>query len=237
MTEQPPHMSRSSACPGPPLLLLSPPQSHIPTHPHSPHPYLPSHHCLPSSCGYCHHSPLPSSCRPHYCSPLPRYHSPSSHYHSPSPHYHSPLPCYCSPSPCGPCCSLPSPHGPSHRSPSPHEPLHHPPSPCGPHCSPSPGHGLSHHAPLHGQHSPPHSYSPSPPHPSTSRSVPVVSNGPSGMQLASFGRGEWPMVELTACFHEEAISVQFQEWGVFTVKHTTAKKRGHLKDKNGNPVG
>src|SRR5258707_5525861 len=57
------------------------------------------------------------------------------------------------------------------------------------------------------------------------------------MQLASFGRGEWPMVELTACFHEEAISVQFQEWGVFTVKHTTAKKRGHLKDKNGNPVG
>src|SRR5258707_10280669 len=66
------------------------------------------------------------------------------------------------------------------------------------------------------------------------------------MQLASFGRGEWPMVELTACFHEEAICVQFQdvhlalqfqEWGVFAVKHTTAKKRGHLKDKNGNPVG
>src|SRR5258707_43083 len=45
------------------------------------------------------------------------------------------------------------------------------------------------------------------------------------------------MVELTACFHEEAIPVQFQEWGVFTVKHTMAKKRGHLKDKNGNPVG
>src|SRR5258708_21486810 len=57
------------------------------------------------------------------------------------------------------------------------------------------------------------------------------------MQLASFGRGEWPMVELTACFHEEAISVQFQEWGVFAVNHTMAKKRGHLKDKNGNPVG
>src|SRR5260370_35500723 len=57
------------------------------------------------------------------------------------------------------------------------------------------------------------------------------------MQLASFGRGEWPMVELIACFHEEAIPVQFQEWGVFTVKHTMAKKRGHLKDKNGNPVG
>ncbi len=112
--------------------------------------------------------------------------------------------------------------------------------------TPSPGHGLSCHAPSHGQHSPPHSYSPSPPHPSTSQSVPVVSNEPSGMQLASFGRGEWPMVELTACFHEEAISVQFQdvhlalqfqEWGVFAVKHTTAKKRGHLKDKNGNPVG
>ena len=54
------------------------------------------------------------------------------------------------------------------------------------------------------------------------------------------------MVELTACFHEEVIPVQFQdvhlalqyqEWGVFAVKHTTAKKRGHLKDKNGNPVG
>ena len=44
------------------------------------------------------------------------------------------------------------------------------------------------------------------------------------------------MVELTACFHE-AIPVQFQEWGVFAVKHTMAKKRGHLKDKNGNPVG
>jgi len=34
-----------------------------------------------------------------------------------------------------------------------------------------------------------------------------------------------------------AIPVQFQEWGVFTVKYTMAKKRGHLKDKNGNPVG
>src|SRR5260221_239841 len=43
MTEQPPHMSRSSAHPGPPLLPLSPPQSHIPTCPHSPRPYLPSH--------------------------------------------------------------------------------------------------------------------------------------------------------------------------------------------------
>src|SRR5260370_456075 len=150
----PPHMSCSSACPGPPLLLLSPPQSHIPTHPHSPH---------------------------------------------------------------------------DHPSP--------PPSPHGPLCSPPPGLGLSHHARFHGQHSPLHSYSPSPPHPSTSLSVPVVSNEPSGMQLASFGRGEWPMVELTACFHEEAISVQFQEWGVFAVKHTTVKKRGHLKDKNGNPVG
>src|SRR5260221_12709740 len=66
------------------------------------------------------------------------------------------------------------------------------------------------------------------------------------MQLASFGRGEWAMVELTACFHEEAISMQFQDvhlalqfqgLGVLAVKHTTAKKRGHLKDTNGNPVG
>ena len=76
--------------------------------------------------------------------------------------------------------------------------------------------------------------------------MPVVSSEPSGMQLASFGRGKWPMVELTACFHEEVIPAQFQdvhlalqsqEWGVFTVKHTMAKKRGHLKDKNGNPMG
>src|SRR5258708_32904353 len=52
-----------------------------------------------------------------------------------------------------------------------------------------------------------------------------------------FWEGRVANVELTACFHEEAISVQFQEWGVFAVKHTTAKKRGHLKDKNGNPVG
>src|SRR5258708_2235145 len=252
MTEQPPHMSCSSACPGPPLLPLSPPWSHIPTHPHSPCPYLPSCHRSPSSHGYHRHSPLPSSHGPCYRSPLPHYHSPSPHYRSPSPRghrYHPPPPrgaLHRSPSPCGPRRSLPSPHGPSRRSPSPHEPLRHPPSPCGPHCSLSPGHGLSRHAPLCGQHSPPHSYSPLPPHPSTSRSVPVVSNEPSGMQLASFGRGEWPMVELTACFHEEAIPVQFQdvhlalqfqEWGVFAVKHTMAKKRGHLKDKNGNPVG
>src|SRR5258707_1663197 len=33
MTEQPPHMSRSSAHPAPPLLPLLPPWSHIPTHP------------------------------------------------------------------------------------------------------------------------------------------------------------------------------------------------------------
>src|SRR5258706_10164043 len=57
MTEQPPHMSRSSARPGPPLLLLSPPQSHIPTHPHLPHPYLPSCRHSPSSHGYRCHSP------------------------------------------------------------------------------------------------------------------------------------------------------------------------------------
>src|SRR5258708_2189132 len=104
----------------------------------------------------------------------------------PSAHHHSPLPS-------GPCCSLPSPHRPSHCSPSPHEPLCHPPSPCGPHHSPSPGHGLSRHAPSHGQHSPPHSYLPLPPHPSTSQSVPVVSNEPSGMQLAFLGgeSGQW----------------------------------------------
>src|SRR5258708_6266450 len=153
MTEQPPHMSCSSARPDPPLLLLSPPWSHIPTCPHSPHPYLPSHCCSPSSHGYRHHSPSPSSRGPHYRSPLPHYHSPSSCYRSPSPRGH----CYCpppprgarhrSPSPCGPHRSLPSPRGPSHRSPSPHEPLRRPPSPRGPHCSLSPGHGLSHHAP------------------------------------------------------------------------------------------
>src|SRR5260221_8432501 len=122
MTEQPPHMSRSSAHPGPPLLLLLPPQSHIPTHPCSPHPYLPSHRHSPSSRGYCCCSPLPSSHGPHYHSPLPRYCSPSSCYCSPSPHYHSPSPhrhrycpppprgaCHCSPSPCRPRRSLPSP--------------------------------------------------------------------------------------------------------------------------------
>src|SRR5258708_6974115 len=165
MTEQPPHMSHSSARPGPPLLPLSPPQSHIPTHPHSPCPYLPSCCCSPSSCGYHHHSPLPSSCGPHYHSPLPCYCSPSSHYHSPSPQYRSPSPCYCSPlphrhhyhppppqgahhcspSPCRPHHSLPSPRRPSHHSPSPHEPLHFPPSPHGPHCSPSLAHALSRH--------------------------------------------------------------------------------------------
>src|SRR5258708_14415403 len=61
MTEQPPHMSRSSARPGPPLLPLSPPQSHIPTRPRSPHPYLPSCRRSPSSRGYRRHSPSPSS--------------------------------------------------------------------------------------------------------------------------------------------------------------------------------
>src|SRR5258708_2151871 len=61
MTEQPPHMSCSSAHPGPPLLPLSPPQSHIPTRPRSPHPYLPSCRRSPSSRGYRRHSPSPSS--------------------------------------------------------------------------------------------------------------------------------------------------------------------------------
>src|SRR5258707_1690838 len=104
MTEQPPHMSCSSARPGPPLLPLSPPWSHIPTRPCLPHPYLPSHCHSPSSHGYHHHSPSPSSCGPHYRSPLPHYCSPSSRYCSPSPHYHSPLPCrhcYCPPPPRG----------------------------------------------------------------------------------------------------------------------------------------
>src|SRR5258707_756488 len=73
MTEQPPHMSRSSARPGPPLLPLSPPRSHIPPRPCLPHPYLPSHCCSPSSHGYHHCSPLPSSRRPCYHSPLPHY--------------------------------------------------------------------------------------------------------------------------------------------------------------------
>src|SRR5258707_328924 len=102
MTEQPPHMSQSSAHPFPPLLLLSPPWSHIPTCPHLPCPYLPSHHHLPSSGGYCRHSPSPSSHRPHYHSPLPRYCSPSPCYHSPSPRYRSPSPHgphYCPPPP------------------------------------------------------------------------------------------------------------------------------------------
>src|SRR5258708_25968037 len=66
MTEQPPHMSRSSACPGPPLLLLSPPWSHIPTRPCFPRPYLPSHRRSPSSPGYPLHSPSPSSHCPLY---------------------------------------------------------------------------------------------------------------------------------------------------------------------------
>src|SRR5258708_13764006 len=97
MTEQPPHMSHSSACPGPPLLLLSPPQSHIPTFPCSPCPYLPSHCCLPSSCGHCCHSPSPSSHTPHYRSPLPHYHPPFPCYPDPSPHLsrHRPPPPLC----------------------------------------------------------------------------------------------------------------------------------------------
>src|SRR5258708_5381739 len=117
VTEQPPHMSHSSAHPGPPLLLLSPPRSHIPTHPCSPHPYLPSHCCSPSSHGYHCHSPSPSSCRPHYHSPLPHYCSPSSCYHSPSPHYCSPSPHYHSPSPHGHHYHPPPPRGTHHRSP------------------------------------------------------------------------------------------------------------------------
>src|SRR5258707_8798978 len=88
MTEQPPHMSHSSACPGPPLLPLSPPWSHIPTRPHLPHPYLPSHCCSPSSHGYRRRSPLPSSCGPCYCSPSPCYRSPSPRRH----HSHPPPP-------------------------------------------------------------------------------------------------------------------------------------------------
>src|SRR5260370_42625963 len=65
-----------------------------------------------------------------------------------------------------------------------------------------------------------------------------------GYNLHLLGR-RVPLVELTACFHEDAIPVQFQdvnlalqyqEWGVFAVKHTMAKKRSHLKDKYGSPV-
>src|SRR6266436_9326889 len=101
MTEQPPHMSHSSARPGPPLLLLLPPRSHIPTCPHSPRPYLPSHRHSPSSHGYCRRSPSPSSRGPRYRSPLPHYCSPSSRYHSLSPRYRSPSPRYHSPLPRG----------------------------------------------------------------------------------------------------------------------------------------
>src|SRR5260370_20700755 len=117
MTEERPHMSCSSAPPGPPLLPLSPPRSHIPTCPCSPHPYLPSHCHSPSSCGYHHHSPSPSSHRPHYHSPLPHYHSPSPCYHSPSPHgLH-----HCSPSPLHLHYSHTSPHRISYQSPSPRQ--------------------------------------------------------------------------------------------------------------------
>src|SRR5258708_4664215 len=105
MTEQPPHMSHSSAHPGPPLLLLLPPQSHIPTHPHLPHPYLPSCHRLHLHVDILtthHHPPLArlvpallclSPCRPH-CSPSPghglSHHAPSHGQHSP--HSYLPLP-------------------------------------------------------------------------------------------------------------------------------------------------
>ena len=53
------------------------------------------------------------------------------------------------------------------------------------------------------------------------------------------------MVELTACMFEDSIPSQyddsqlvvcFQDWGVFGVKHVTAKKRAHLVDQVGNPV-
>ena len=49
------------------------------------------------------------------------------------------------------------------------------------------------HAPSRGQHSPPHSYLPSPPHPSTSQSVPVVSNEPLACNLHLLGgeSGQW----------------------------------------------
>src|SRR5260221_197042 len=56
------------------------------------------------------------------------------------------------------------------RSPHPYLPSHHySPSSRRYDChSPSPCHGFSRHAPSHGDHSPPCSYSPSPPHPLTS---------------------------------------------------------------------
>ena len=53
------------------------------------------------------------------------------------------------------------------------------------------------------------------------------------------------MVELTACVFKDSIPskyddsqlvVRFQDWGVFGVKHVTAKKRAHLVDQVGNPV-
>src|SRR5258708_36891126 len=168
MTEQPPHMSRSSACPGPPLLPLSPPRSHIPTCPHSPCPFRPSCNCSPSSHGYPCPSPLPSSHRPHYHSPLSCYRSPSPHYCSPSPHYHSPSPHghhyhpppprgthHCSPLACRPPCSLPLPFAPSHHSPFPHEPLCLPPPPCRPSLPPSPAHVPARTSPSHSHHTPP----------------------------------------------------------------------------------
>ena len=65
------------------------------------------------------------------------------------------------------------------------------------------------------------------------------------LTVTLIGRGEWPMVELTACMFKDLIPsqyddsqlvVRFPDWGVFGVKHVTAKKRAHLVDQVGNPV-
>ena len=65
------------------------------------------------------------------------------------------------------------------------------------------------------------------------------------MEVTSFGKGEWPMVELTACTYQDPIPEEYEDvhmvscyqgWGVFGVKHVTVKRRGQQRDQEGNTV-
>src|SRR6266478_6789722 len=65
------------------------------------------------------------------------------------------------------------------------------------------------------------------------------------LQITSFGRGEWPIVEMTACTYQDPVPQDcedlclascYQGWGIFGVKHVTMKRRGHQQDQEGNAV-
>src|SRR5260370_22651068 len=67
----------------------------------------------------------------------------------------------------------------------------------------------------------------------------------SHLQITSFGRGEWPIVEMTACTYQDPVPQDYKDlclascyqgWGIFRVKHITIQRRGHQWAQEGNVV-